>query len=369
MKPAFFVIFTLALAHSALGDCNNYILHFPDYSCVQQEPLNSGSNGTAYIVSLDGAEYILKVQPRNWRSQNEIAALQKLAHVPYVVKLIQLKQLAEDSLMIISYGKKGNLEVFLEQRGSVDFAFVVDFFRKVMEALSQIHDAGLVHADLKFENVVVDEQDQPMIIDFDLVVGRDSLASPRGTLDYMAPEVLRKFVLGQVVQFTPEVDLYSVGVMFYEMAMQAKPYELDRIDYNMLLNRLIIFPSKTPLALYEFCSSSIMVRSKRTDFASAFRSLMDDGRMQSQETLPTVKIYSLIQFAGPGEEPVEGPELDALTVLIIVGVGFVLMGGFVIYLLIHCCCTRAKGQAQHPLVQHVEGFQMQQSTAPGKTWN
>ncbi len=88
-----------------------------------------------------------------------------------------------------------------------------------MPALAAIHQAGLIHRDVKAHNVMIDEHGGVVLMDFgagsDASLGDDS--RHEGTPLYMAPEVLA----GGAAR--PESDLYSVGVLLYHLVTGAYP--------------------------------------------------------------------------------------------------------------------------------------------------
>lgn len=105
-------------------------------------------------------------------------------------------------------------------------------FADVADGLAAMHDAGLVHRDLKPDNVCVDRRGRACIVDLGLAKPLDRLFDPDaigesithgtqliGTVRYMSPEQLR----GE--EATPRSDLYSLGVMLFEAIAGAPPYD------------------------------------------------------------------------------------------------------------------------------------------------
>jgi serine/threonine protein kinase len=97
--------------------------------------------------------------------------------------------------------------------------------RQVLQALAYVHDRGLVHRDLKPSNIMVDDRRQARIMDFGLVKHAEEAVEPLtgtgrvvGTYRYMSPEQAQ----GHPVD--GRADLYSLGVILYELLAAAPPF-------------------------------------------------------------------------------------------------------------------------------------------------
>ncbi len=108
---------------------------------------------------------------------------------------------------------------------------------QMLEALYYLHQHGILHRDLKPDNVLVTPLDQVKVMDFGLALVDEFRSKPSessevvGTLRYMSPELFK----GQ--PFSIASDLYSVGVMAYEILCGAYPYEYT--NYAMLMNQIM----------------------------------------------------------------------------------------------------------------------------------
>lgn len=106
----------------------------------------------------------------------------------------------------------------------------VDLMVKICEAVDHAHLCGVIHRDLKPGNILVDESGQPKILDFGVARVMDSdahltrqtaMGDLVGTLAYMSPEQL----LADTRQLDARSDVYSLGVVLYELLAGRRPYE------------------------------------------------------------------------------------------------------------------------------------------------
>jgi tetratricopeptide (TPR) repeat protein/predicted Ser/Thr protein kinase len=107
----------------------------------------------------------------------------------------------------------------------------VELMAKVCEAAHHAHERGIIHRDLKPGNILVDETGQPKILDFGVarVAGGDAQATRQtdlgqlvGTLAYMSPEQ----VLAEPVELDARSDVYTLGVVLYELLAGRLPYPI-----------------------------------------------------------------------------------------------------------------------------------------------
>lgn len=91
----------------------------------------------------------------------------------------------------------------------------------LLAGLGHLHDHGIVHRDVKPENLLVTRAGWPVLIDYDLAVRRDDLGDRRsaaGTVAYLSPEQARGEPAG------PASDLYAVGVLLYQLLTGEVPF-------------------------------------------------------------------------------------------------------------------------------------------------
>ncbi|HXN79798.1 MAG TPA: protein kinase [Steroidobacteraceae bacterium] len=151
----------------------------------------------------------------------EYAAICAVQHRS-VVEIYDYGFHAGREFIAMEYFPCGDLKTRLQQPMSV--AESLGYALRICGALRVIHGAGLIHRDLKPPNVMLREDGSVVLIDFGLAKGLDSTGQStaigvlRGSPYYMSPEQ------AQGVPLDARSDLYSVGVMLFEMLTGAKPY-------------------------------------------------------------------------------------------------------------------------------------------------
>jgi serine/threonine protein kinase/tetratricopeptide (TPR) repeat protein len=109
------------------------------------------------------------------------------------------------------------------------------------DAVAYLHNLGIIHRDLKGDNILMDHTGNPVITDLGLAASAGSISGRSGTLEYMAPEIIE----GSVP--TVQSDVYSIGVILYKLAGGRSPFgeseqlqlisrkrSPDEIDFQML---------------------------------------------------------------------------------------------------------------------------------------
>jgi serine/threonine protein kinase len=159
------------------------------------------------------------------RFEREAKSVAQLTH-PYIVKVSDFGE--EDGLpyLVMEYLSGGTLKQFLGT--PLPYRKAAKLLVPVAQALEYAHSHNLVHRDVKPSNILITESGQPMLTDFGIAKIMDMQDGQTltgtgvgiGTPEYMAPEQWT----GNI---TPSVDIFSLGVVFYELVTGHKPYTAD----------------------------------------------------------------------------------------------------------------------------------------------
>ncbi|UNS96573.1 Stk1 family PASTA domain-containing Ser/Thr kinase [Streptomyces tubbatahanensis] len=152
----------------------------------------------------------------------EAKSAARLAH-PNVVGVFDQGTDGTYVYLAMEYVEGCTLRDVLRDKGALRPRPALDVLEPVLAALGAAHRAGLVHRDVKPENVLIGDDGRVKVADFGLVRAVDSQTSATtdsilGTVSYLAPEQIEDGTA------SPRTDLYACGVMFYEMLTGSKPH-------------------------------------------------------------------------------------------------------------------------------------------------
>lgn len=155
------------------------------------------------------------------RLGREAKAAAKLSHA-HVVGVLDQGNDGHTAYLVMEYIKGHTLRDVIRSKGALPPRLALALVDPVVEGLGAAHAAGLIHRDVKPENVLIADDGRIKIGDFGLaraVTTSTSTGTLIGTVGYLSPEL----VLGQ--QADTRSDIYSVGIMLYEMLTGRQPYD------------------------------------------------------------------------------------------------------------------------------------------------
>jgi predicted Ser/Thr protein kinase len=160
------------------------------------------------------------------RFKRESAILKQLKH-PNVVRLIAVGKYQGTPFYAMEYVEGESLAQVMARRGRITWEELIPLGQQLCAALQHVHERGIIHRDLKPSNVMVLPDGTVKLTDFGIAKDTDVTALTAanctvGTASYMSPEQCKG-----ARDLTPRSDLYSLGVLFYELLTGKKPFEAD----------------------------------------------------------------------------------------------------------------------------------------------
>ena len=160
------------------------------------------------------------------RFRHEAQAAANLNH-PNIVSVYDWGQDGDTSFIVMEYIDGRSVRDLITARGRLDDTQVAGIGGEIAAALSSAHAAGVIHRDVKPANVLISSQGQVKVTDFGIALSGNSpneltkAGSVMGTATYFSPEQAQGF------EVDARSDLYSLGIVLYEMATGAPPFAGD----------------------------------------------------------------------------------------------------------------------------------------------
>ncbi|KAL8455827.1 hypothetical protein Emag_000401 [Eimeria magna] len=198
--------------------------------CFACGRLNAGEGSFAKVYMgkhlFTGEEVVIKaVDKKKVLESNvytEIEVLRKVSH-PYIMRLYAAYEQEDFVCLVLEYLRGGELFDYLSEKGPFSEDQARHAMRRILLALQAMHMKGIVHRDLKTENLIIEHPSNPAsikIIDFGLAatVGSQEMKMRCGSPGYVAPEILQDLPYG------PKVDVFSSGVILYTLLAGFPPF-------------------------------------------------------------------------------------------------------------------------------------------------
>ena len=159
------------------------------------------------------------------RFKNESKAIAVLSH-PNIVKVYDVSFGDRIQYIVEEYIDGITLREYLDQQKKIKWKEAIHFTAQILRALQHAHEKGIVHRDIKPQNIMLQQDGTIKVTDFGIARFSRSMTHTMtdraiGSVHYIAPEQARGDLTDE------KTDLYSVGVMLYEMITGQLPFEAD----------------------------------------------------------------------------------------------------------------------------------------------
>jgi serine/threonine-protein kinase len=161
------------------------------------------------------------------RFNNEARIQASLQH-PNIATLYDFCEVAGQPCIIMEYVDGQTISERIAAYGALPLSEAVYVFERVIEAIDYIHCHGVIHRDIKSNNIKISSQGHVKLLDFGIAKGQTSqhltqVGSVIGTLQYLAPELIRGGVADQ------RGDIWALGVLLYEMVTGRVPFDATTV--------------------------------------------------------------------------------------------------------------------------------------------
>ncbi len=163
----------------------------------------------------------------------EAKNMYRMSH-PNIIKVTDLIDEGDTVAFVMEYIEGETLKEYIDRKGRLLDEEVRSIFTQMLEAVGYVHEQNLVHRDIKPSNFMVDKKGKVKLMDFGIAKNTDQNSSEytltgtgmqMGTPMYMSPEQIKS-----TKEVTAASDIYSLGVVLWQLVMGKRPYEGDTLS-------------------------------------------------------------------------------------------------------------------------------------------
>lgn len=156
------------------------------------------------------------------RFEREVHNTSQLSH-ENIVNVIDVGENNEYFYLVMEYIEGPTLSEYIKTHGPLSIETAINFAEQILDGIQHAHEAGIVHRDIKPQNILVDRHKTLRILDFGIAKALSETAMTQtshvlGTVQYLSPEQAR----GESTDMT--TDIYSIGIVLYEMLVGEPPF-------------------------------------------------------------------------------------------------------------------------------------------------
>ncbi len=208
-----------------------------------KQKLGEGGMATVYLaehnilkqpvaIKILKEEYVFNENIRK-RFLSEAKNMFKMTH-PNIIKVTDLIDQEDGVAFVMEYIEGETLKEHLERKGKLTDEEIKKLFVQMLEAVSYVHEQNFVHRDIKPSNFMISPKGVVKLLDFGIAKNTDKTSAEytqtgtmqnMGTPMYMSPEQIKS-----TKDVTDQSDIYSLGVVLWQMVMGQKPYNTNLLS-------------------------------------------------------------------------------------------------------------------------------------------
>jgi serine/threonine protein kinase len=221
-----------------------------DYTIKNE--LGQGGMATVYLAehNLLGNKSAFKLLNKEFlnndnirkRFLSEARNMARMSH-PGIIKVTDLIDEGDIVAFVMEYIEGETLKEYIERKGKISDDEIKTIFSQMLDAVGYVHEQNLVHRDIKPSNFMVSPNGNVKLMDFGIAKNTDINSAEytqtgtgvqMGTPMYMSPEQIT-----ETKSVTPQSDIYSLGVVLWQMVTGEKPYDMKTLSTFHLQNKIV----------------------------------------------------------------------------------------------------------------------------------
>lgn len=295
---------------------NNHKGEFEEFAWIKGELIGRGSFGSVHLalnVTTGEMLAVKQVVVQGDAAHNsegldalhkEVETMKDLDHLN-IVQYLGFEQKGNTYSLFLEYVAGGSISSCLKSYGRFTEPLVKFITRQVLEGLKYLHSNGILHRDLKADNLLLEVDGTCKISDFGIskksqdIYSNNAEMSMQGTVFWMAPEVIHSMVENKKQGYSAKVDIWSLGCVVLEMFAGKRPWSNEAVIsaiYKIGKTKLAPpIPEDASAEAKDFLHKCFTIDSSRRPTAAE---LLDHPFIQVQENFlfANTKLGSMIKF-------------------------------------------------------------------------
>ena len=172
----------------------------------------------------------------------EAKSMFRMSH-PNIIKVTDLIEDGDTVAFVMEYVEGETLKEYIERKVKLSNEEIKSIFSQMLDAVGYVHEQNLVHRDIKPSNFMLDKKGKVKLMDFGIAKNTDSNSAEytqtgtgmqMGTPMYMSPEQIT-----ETKSVTAQSDIYSLGVVLWQMVIGSKPYDMKTLSTFQLQMKIV----------------------------------------------------------------------------------------------------------------------------------
>ena len=182
-----------------------------------------GSTSHVTLGTEGSRETVARFREKFLKEARNIA---RLNH-PHIVRIYDIFEENGTAYYVMEYAEGGSLADLVKSKGCLSESEATGYILQIAEALAYIHSKKINHLDVKPANILLNELNEAILIDFglskqyDALTGGQTSTTPVGISEGYAP--MEQYKQGGVSEFSPETDIYALGATFFKLLTGKTP--------------------------------------------------------------------------------------------------------------------------------------------------
>jgi serine/threonine protein kinase len=237
------------------------------------------------IIPTEGSRLIVDRYRQKFLKEAQMIASLRNEHI---IKIYDIFEENNTAYYVMDYIEGGSLKDAVDSKGPLSESKAIGYIEQISDALSYLHSSNILHLDIKPSNVLIDNDDCLVLIDFGISKHYDSdggqtSTTPAGISKGYAP--IEQYQQGSIANFSPATDIYSLGATMFFLLTGKTPPEASIVNEDGLPNDIDSFTHKIRSVIIKSMSPR---RKDRYQSAEEFKSAIVFKSTETSESKKTL---------------------------------------------------------------------------------